>query len=137
IGQPHTGVSGAVETARTMSTTALGPSKSHAKSLSQTTLMSKIKRSEEEIPARCRVGLDLIGLLVGSGGHDAMGREVGVGPGEAVEAAGLNNRSQIAQWVMGRLKLGSVVAGRTSEYAQNLCFDETHCTGAASISGTR
>lgn len=97
IGQPHAGVSDAVETARTSSTTALSPSGSHARRRSQQTTLSTIKRSEKEIPARCRVGLDLIGLLVGSGGHDAVGREVGVGPGESVEAAVLSNASQVTR----------------------------------------
>lgn len=45
---------------------------------------------------RCRVGFDMIRLLMGPDGNDALGRSVGVGPGEDVEAVVLGGgRSKV------------------------------------------
>lgn len=45
---------------------------------------------------------------------------------------------KVARWVIGRLELDA--SGRQNgakTYNQALCFDETHCTGVACISGVR
>lgn len=53
--------------------------------------------SSAPVPGKCRVSFDMVRLLAGPDGMDAMGRPVGVLPGEDIEAAVLGGGEQV--WV--------------------------------------
>lgn len=53
--------------------------------------------TDAPVPRKCRVSFDIVRLLTGPEGMDAMGRPVGVLPGEDIEAAVLGGGEQV--WV--------------------------------------
>lgn len=94
IGQPHRGVSFALN----MTLPAIsGTEKDQSKNRK-----GKTKRPDTGAASeRCRVGLDMVRLLAGPDGRDAMGRVVGVVQGQDVEAAVLGGCSQVRRVVAG------------------------------------
>lgn len=56
--------------------------------------------SSVEGSKRCRVGFDIIRLLVGPDGSDAMGRPVGVAPGGNVEDTVLSGCHQVSSYTL-------------------------------------
>lgn len=94
IGEPHVGVSAAIETARTCNAHVLTSFPASTKCDQPAAVRTK-SYSTTKVPVGCRVGLNIVEFLAGSGGYDAMGRDVGVAPGQNVEAAVLNDGSQV------------------------------------------
>lgn len=67
--------------------------------------------SSDTVPGKCRVSFDMVRLLAGPDGIDAMGRPVGVSPGQDMEAAVLSGGEQV--WIF-NTTIASLVVCRDS-----------------------
>ena len=72
----------------------------------------------EAVPGKCRVSFDMIRLLAGPDGIDAMGRPVGVNLGQDMEAAFLGIAQQVWRWdtvIVASLKVRIGIRGQTKK----------------------